>query len=113
MATVSAPAAPPASIHHGMRAPAHAGHQRAETAPAGREGRRQHDQDHEARAERDRGGEQSVVEARAELSVDPGLHGGEHAHEARAAEDEPGRNARAFAGAGLHEPTTGLEPVTP
>ena len=49
----------------------------------------------------------------AELAVDAGLHGGQDADESRTAEDDPGRNVRAFVGAGHHEPTTGLEPVTP
>ena len=56
---------------------------------------------------------ESVVEADAQLAVDPRLNGGQHPDEPGAAEDEPGGQAGAVVGAGHHEPTTGLEPVTP
>ncbi len=95
VATVSAPAAPPASIHQGIvRARMPARSAAVPLRPTGRD-RRQHDEDDQARAERDRRGEQAVVEARPELPVDACLHGRQDADEGGAAERDPGGKVRA------------------
>ena len=69
---------------------------RARHAAAARGKRRgQHDEDHQPRAERDRGRDEPVVEARAELTVHARLQRGEHADQHRAAERDPGGHAGA------------------
>ncbi len=111
VATVRAPAAPPASIHQGMppdRMPAIsvANPRRPAGSTSG-----ERDEDEQPRGEGDRRGDQPVVEAKAELAVDARLDGGEDTHQDCTAERDPGghvaaghspimREHRAFFGVG-------------